>query len=152
MLREQNHSCVSAFTVPHYPLWNFLIINWISNSILLPLPWRPKQEQLKTNKKICFSSGCYFHGWSIIFFSNFKTKARMTWLIEVSDYSIPLQWFNHVHLDMIKFLFLVCLYQVFFFKQTNKCFTVGHRKRNSLETQKLSTEKLWLVIHLRYNH
>ena len=39
----------------------------------------------------------------------------------------------------------------FFFtqnKQPNQCFTVGHRTPNSSETQKLSTEKLWLVIHL----
>ena len=51
----------------------------------------------------------------------------MTWLIEVSDYTIPLQWFNHVPVDMIKFLFFVHLYQVFFYpKQANKCFTVGH--------------------------
>ena len=31
---------------------------------------------------------------------------------------------------------------IFFYpKQANKCFTVGHRTRNSLETQKLSTRR-----------
>ena len=32
----------------------------------------------------------------------------MTWLIKVSDYSIhTLQWFNHVPVDIVKFLLFV---------------------------------------------
>ena len=96
--------------------------------------------------------------WSIIFFSNFKTKARMTWLIEVSDYSIPLQWFNHVTVDMIKFLFLVHLYHVFFFlpktsKQVFHCRTMDAEfTGNSKVVDREIIIMITLVIHLRYNH
>ena len=55
----------------------------------------------------------------------------MTWLIEVSDYSIPLQWFNHVPVDMIKFLFFVHLYHPFYPKQATK--PVFHRRSENAE-------------------
>ena len=38
-------------------------------------------------------------------------------------------------------VFIFCIISFFYPKQANKCFIVGHRMRNSLETQKLSTEK-----------
>ena len=78
----------------------------------------------------------------------------MTWLIEVSDYSIhTLQWFNQVPVDIVKFLLFV-QYRFFYLKQLSK--QVFHCRTqdaefSSQETQ-LSTEKLWLVIHLRNNH
>ena len=59
----------------------------------------------------------------------------MTRLIEVSDsgdYSILLQCFNHVSVDMIKFLFFVHLYHFFFYpKQATK--PLFHRRSHNAE-------------------
>ena len=68
----------------------------------------------------------------------------MTWLIEVSDYSIPLQWFNHVPVDIISFYLSFIIIFFFIPRRSKQVFFLdflGRRTRNWLETQKLSTEK-----------
>ena len=64
----------------------------------------------------------------------------MTWLIEVSDYSIPLQWFNHVPVDMIKFYFSYIDITFFFLPKTSK--QVFHcRTQNAEFTRNRGTQR-----------
>ena len=95
----------------------------------------------------------YFHGWSIIFLVILRLKNDLIdwgqWLFN----SFAMIQSHPCRYDQV---FILRTFVSSFFltqnKRPNQCFTVGHRTRNSLETQKSSTEKLWLVIHLRYNH
>ena len=67
---------------------------------------------------------------------------------------ITVFWKNHKRCLFLKIMHtLSCKRdQIKMRDHMDRCFTVGHRMRNSLETQKWSTGRFWLVIHWRYNH